>query len=102
MDKYYVPDLSEFYVGFEYESKCPITNVWVKFIFKEDTHFMCKKDVRVKFLNKSDIESEGFKYDYAITDNETQFGNDSDLGKEVRKLINNLNNYEEKDSTHKV
>lgn len=83
-DKYYTPSIEEFYVGFEFE--------WSSKIRKEPFHFeMCDVDLisiiydeyehedeeelfknqfRVKYLDKEDIESLGFKYtDKTITEN---------------------------------
>lgn len=80
-NKYYIPDISEFHVGFEYESY-DIVNVnklsereWVHKIytgekfdtdgistsFKLKEHPITKEHwVRVKYLDKDDIESLGF------------------------------------------
>jgi hypothetical protein len=61
-NKYYIPQIEEFHVGFEYELEDPITKLWVKFIFEEDKLWFVKSNkVRVKYLDKSDIESLGFK-----------------------------------------
>lgn len=61
-DKYYTPSIEEFHVGFEFELKDPITQIWVKFIFEEDKLWFIKSNIsRVKYLNKEDIESLGFE-----------------------------------------
>lgn len=96
-EKYYIPTIEEFHVGFEYE-----TNVfydhprhpkfkqteWVSQIVDEIDEFEDLKDsiesglIRVKYLDKEDIESLGFKWCssdsrdsiYAV-DNIKSFGN---------------------------
>jgi len=72
MDKYYTPDLNEFYIGFEYEYQS-FSN-WAK--HKLEDFWLCDNDgciedyvptqsslslFRVKLLDKEDIESLGFK-----------------------------------------
>ena len=80
--KYYTPDISELYVGFECEDKT--TPNWPRRII-EDPEYMSilgfktrvvsnsgevtynlENKIRVKYLDKSDIESFGFEY---ITNN---------------------------------
>lgn len=72
MDKYYTPELEDFYVGFEYERFIPKSNAteeecWEK--IKMSVNFLSldeiddeiiKKEIRVKFLSKENIESLGF------------------------------------------
>lgn len=74
-DKYYTPSIEEFHIGFEYEyltdPRIPEKeSSWDKCIIKDTNHFqsflMCyEKDdfmeVRVKYLDKEDIESLGFE-----------------------------------------
>lgn len=96
-NKYYTPDISEFYVGFEYElldtnyeykverlsdtklkvlSDPIMTESWVKktyndydFLYIEDSieaksnlkYYVDSKKVRVKYLDKEDIDGLGFK-----------------------------------------
>lgn len=66
-DKYYVPDLEEFHVGFEFE--CLLGDKW--FEIKARLHHFCKTkyteislmeggELRVKYLDQEDIESLGF------------------------------------------
>lgn len=69
--KYYTPTIDEFYVGFEYEtSYLQDYNVWKKEILEKNEieYFFSSyiKDAspiefRVKYLDKKDIESLGFK-----------------------------------------
>ena len=75
-NKYYTPDISEFHVGFEYErmngadwEKAELTNVdcwgtmsrgYEKKIEEIDSLI---RSVRVKYLDREDIESLGFKDD---------------------------------------
>jgi len=75
--KYYIPNIDEFFVGFEYESKTGIN--WLKLVYegsqvlKSNSYFDdsgCEYEAveddlkdslyRVKYLDKSDIESLGF------------------------------------------
>lgn len=68
-DKYYTPDVEEFYVGFEYEITTGYD--WAKKTFKHEDFntFMYKhldnavsqQQVRVKYLCKKDITDLGFK-----------------------------------------
>ncbi len=71
MDKYYTPSIEEFHIGFEYEEKYDSKN-WDKreFIYSEhiDSYgedclddFIIEGIVRVKYLDKEDIESLGFE-----------------------------------------
>lgn len=69
-DKYYIPEIEEFHIGFEFE----ITNgyEWVKKVFsKEDLKSFLYEQlenginqqyIRVKYLDKEDIESLGWKH----------------------------------------
>ena len=78
-NKYYVPDITEFRVGFGYEEKS--SGLWAKQIYNESSPILnaqiwdeygCKLDtikdyieqeqVRVKYLDTSDIESFGFSH----------------------------------------
>lgn len=72
-NKYYTPELEEFYVGFEYEvlRKSPTTEEWVKFIFpkyprvgvewgtQDPYNIVGRLTHRVKYIDKEDIESLG-------------------------------------------
>ena len=69
--KYYTPEIEEFHVGFEYEcesTRYPDKNNWHPEVFyMNNSHIdmigshLGKKNVRVKYLDKEDIESLGFK-----------------------------------------
>lgn len=71
-NKYYTPSLEEFHVGFEFEFKHPDypEQDWMKYstpelnVEHEDCPFTYKnlKDFRVKYLDREDIESLGFKH----------------------------------------
>ena len=73
MDKYYTPEIEEFYIGFEYEyediNESGSTTSWYKTVIKEnecyiiDQHLKYSDDLnlRVKYLSKEDIESLGWK-----------------------------------------
>lgn len=67
MDKYYTPEIEEFHIGFEYEWLNE-DSIWIKECspteiseegFDEQTY-----GLRVKYLDKEDIESFGFIKDY--------------------------------------
>lgn len=69
-NKYYTPEIEEFHVGFEYE----ITNgyEWVKksfchedfntFLYQHLYNAINQQHVRVKFLDREDIESLGWEF----------------------------------------
>lgn len=69
MSTYYTPDICEFYVGFECEVYNKYSEEWYIFLFNqvfEDTsvaYNFTEGKYRVKYLDKSDIESLGFKFD---------------------------------------
>ena len=83
-NKYYTPELEEFHVGFEYEYFTKdwvgkdYTHTWVKLKFnqKEDygndldnmVYFIETEQVRVKYLDREDIESLGFDLDQCTKD----------------------------------
>ena len=91
MDKYYIPKIEEFYQGFEYErwsSSAYTTEKYIKEVFEfvnkdyvwdDDITNMLAcaynggDSIRVKYLDKEDIESLGFKQktDLYIKDNLT-------------------------------
>lgn len=75
MTEYYVPSIEEFYVGFEYEY-LTIKGEWIKDIFGSTKPFDTEQmdfdivrkisndlpdELRVKYLDKEDIESLGLK-----------------------------------------
>jgi len=74
-EKYYTPNISEFHVGFEYEEYIDGRNKFIKktiestdliVLFGDETIFDCiienlsLSKIRVKYLDKEDIESLGF------------------------------------------
>jgi len=79
-NKYYIPSIEEFHVGFEYEQDYSIVqrdhealeNPWGYKIFEVKDyefidHLVETKFARVKYLDKEDIESLGFHRDYVRT-----------------------------------
>jgi hypothetical protein len=74
-NKYYVPDISEFYVGFECEQYDDIDKQWKPYIVSKYTwtsngmfkmYYDKPDSFRVKYLDKEDIENLGFNYgDYS-------------------------------------
>jgi hypothetical protein len=72
--KYYLPEISEFYVGFEYyhgfnsEQDLTLYIVNKTYDFKTILNEINNEIVRVKYLDKDDIESLGFKHDQTTKD----------------------------------
>lgn len=80
MEKYYTPDISEFHVGFEFEYLLPLfrkgeTPDWVNFNWKSPFGLLLTErcisiggitikteNIHVKYLDKEDIESLGWKW----------------------------------------
>lgn len=65
-NKYYTPEIEEFHVGFEYEYREDGNGKWKKEVFKEGRGLsyageIDDEEVRVKHLDREDIESLGFK-----------------------------------------
>lgn len=72
--KYYTPTIEEFHVGFEYEYQPPISNDWYKNTWEQLDEFYSDiygsqedfvplpdcSNIRVKYLDREDIESFGF------------------------------------------
>jgi len=61
-NKYYTPTVEEFHIGFEYEFRTG--DAWEPLIWRSDVTIMgriLKNLIRVKYLDKDDIESLGFK-----------------------------------------
>lgn len=73
MEKYYTPDLEEFHLGFRYESGNKAikgtSTEWYKDEIEETYELESVGDyqeVRVKYLDRKDIEELGWKYDGEI------------------------------------
>lgn len=79
ISKYYIPLIEDFYVGFEFEQQvlgltnttCLDRGKWNTCIYRGNDirvikSFIESENIRVKFLDKTDIESFGFveKYEY--------------------------------------
>ena len=64
-DKYYVPEIEEFHVGFEYEWVKPDRTETIKVECLNNIGFLwgitIPEGVRVKYLDQEDIESLGFE-----------------------------------------
>lgn len=87
-EKYYTPTIEEFHVGFEFEmlDSCPDTgqNMWCESTFgnllikssggqysislKDYIEYIKNEEVRVKYLDREDIESFGFDHDQTTKD----------------------------------
>lgn len=87
MDKYYTPDISEFYVGFEYEflndGRLPENDSsWSKEILTDDYYKFFEyyannvsSDYRVKYLDQEDIEGLGYGFVTKLWGFESSDGN---------------------------
>lgn len=65
--KYYIPKINEFHIGFEFEVNYGAGIGWVKDSLYSNTEvivlpFIKTENIRVKYLDREDIESLGFKY----------------------------------------
>ena len=69
-NKYYTPEINEFYVGFEYEELEEVENnnqTWNKYQVEKSDYLgnynnsLALNEIRVKILDKEDIESLGFE-----------------------------------------
>lgn len=63
--KYYTPTIEEFHVGFEFEYLNSTNNTWYNQIFNRGIGFENNPSIdkcRVKYLDKKDIESLGWKF----------------------------------------
>ena len=91
-NKYYVPDISEFHVGFEYEEYINGRRDWVKQTVEtsySDQYPLCIailidrddkydfENLRVKLLDREDIESFGFKLSH-LTERYCMIDKDAD------------------------
>lgn len=71
-EKYYTPHISEFHVGFVYQSKNNAKEEFETYEVEHDfdscvyQHLIDKEEVRVKLLDREDIEAEGWKYSRTI------------------------------------
>lgn len=109
MNKYYTPELSEFHVGFEFELRNSSGKVfdWEKAVvtnpisidlsgmdndYEMSTFASDIKDeyVRVKFLDREDIESFGFE---AVEDGSTSIYTSPDGDKDVGIIFQKQNTY---------
>lgn len=90
-NKYYTPTIEEFHVGFEYEWNNPNEDdIWRDSIAcREDCYYAVEDlihefrfNYRVKYLDKEDIESLGFKY---IENNSFESNEDNYLSLEYFK-----------------
>ena len=82
MNKYYIPEIEEFYVGFEYERFVPKSNTteeecWnklsmsVNYLSLNDIDYeIIEKEIRVKYLDQEDIENLGWTIDEVHKDKE--------------------------------
>ena len=88
---YYTPELSEICVGLEFEVRDISTSQWIGFIFDHDWSYedmdivdWIDFDIRVKHLDRKDIESLGFEfYKTGWTDTSLVFRNNHDAGVEI-------------------
>ena len=66
VEKYYIPEIEEFHVGFEVETMSSKTNDWVNYTITVDdclgTWDIFLTKTRIKYLDREDIESLGWKH----------------------------------------
>jgi hypothetical protein len=73
-NKYYIPSIEEFHVGFETELYHGDVGQWGKYVWKlDDTAYefrecIDEECIRVKYLDKEDIESLGFELEQDLQD----------------------------------
>lgn len=70
MEKYYTPEIEEFYSGFKYAYRRALRSKFISCIFGDEEDYCIenikkdieKKLIKVKYLDRKDIESLGFVY----------------------------------------
>ena len=106
--KFYVPDISEFHVGFEYEVEDlgddGATRVWRSQVFEGEetrTYFveeLQKNEMRVKYLDEEDITSLGFEWNSSC-DNYSLYSSKDFIDAGVKKYLR-ITHYEQKNICH--
>lgn len=100
-NKYYNPTIEEFHVGFEYEARIPKMKSFSEEVFHiNDSHkelvnrvTIHEGDVRVKHLDREDIESLGLKLWQIPGDSfDWEFYLDNEKGESLGKVTFNDNN----------
>lgn len=63
-NKYYTPEINEFYVGYKYEVYNSLLGRWIKEEVQSNECFcdLQGEEIRTKYLDKQDIESLGWVY----------------------------------------
>ncbi len=94
MSKYYTPSIEEFRVGFEYEYTNDNGGTWSNYVMtpvdlRRHPYELTGSDrLRVKYLDREDIESLGFKiHDYDNTDSFTNGDIDIEINGYTDPLI---------------
>jgi len=86
MNKYYTPEIEEFHFGFEFESNYVLFGKdWTKVVLSEEHDWFYSSYVndavptefRVKYLDKEDIESLGWKFDKISNEGQWKFFKDN-------------------------
>lgn len=95
---YYTPTIEEFYVGFEYEVLALPGDEWVKVKLTKDNFYLNTDRVlnhidqcKVKYLDQSDIESLGWRFEkdiYRLNDYNLHFNKVLTITKEF--ILNNM------------
>jgi hypothetical protein len=92
-NKYYIPSIEEFYVGFEYQFRGSGLDTWINHKYNSSDSIKNKKlnpeNYRVKYLDSDDIESLGFKNNY----NNNNYDTGLDLIWAIDKIENKENTY---------
>lgn len=81
-DKYYTPKIEEFHVGFEYEGLMTMRGhqSWSENDYSLNTDLDVYDELRVKYLDKEDIEELGFKHLKKSIDDWFELEGDFNLG----------------------
>ena len=84
MSEYYIPDISELYVGFKYQSMCIENAHWGICKVEEDfatppyLYEIENETIRVKYLDRDDIESLEWTLKQSISKNRFIYQNNND------------------------
>jgi hypothetical protein len=76
LEKYYIPEISEFHVGFEYEWSEDGSKIWIEETADQDDVLLAyssyehndeyNEEYRVKYLDREDIKSEGWIWEDSL------------------------------------
>jgi hypothetical protein len=101
-NKYYTPSIEEFRVGFKIEVYNPDKKDWedltveIGYCYGEFSNWISWGEVRVKYLNREDIESEDFNYEPINGEKDVMLFNSNrkdSRGKKVNLIYNPKSNW---------